>query len=59
VNETRNAEKVRELLKNNKEIKIPKNYLHLCNNKVIVMEYVDGISLINIEYLKEKGFNLK
>ena len=29
-------------------MKIPKNYLHLCNDKVIVMEWVDGVPIMDI-----------
>jgi len=44
----KNAERCREILKDLKKIVIPKNYQEFCGEKVIVMEFVDGIPIMNI-----------
>lgn len=46
--EVENAEKCREMLKDVKDIRVPRNYLDLCNKNVITMEWVDGIPIMDV-----------
>ena len=57
--EVANAEKCKAMLaKDNPLIKIPKNYHSYSDSKIIVMEFIDGIPILDISRLKEEGFNL-
>lgn len=48
--EVRNAERCRVMMnKNHPDILIPKNYLDLCREKVIVMEFVEGVPIMDIK----------
>jgi predicted unusual protein kinase regulating ubiquinone biosynthesis (AarF/ABC1/UbiB family) len=42
----------------NSDIKIPENYLDLCKEKVIVMEFVDGVPIMDVKQLREKNYDL-
>jgi ubiquinone biosynthesis protein len=38
-------------------IKIPKIYDHLCTGKIITMDYLDGVSITDVERLKREGYD--
>lgn len=56
--EVSNAEKIRKLMKNHKNLKIPFNFLELCNRKIIVMEFCQGLPIMDVQELKRQRFNL-
>lgn len=56
--EARNAKKCQELFKENKKIKIPRIYENLSSEKVLVMEYVEGVNIDHTTTLKKEGYNL-
>jgi len=39
-------------------IYVPKNYLNLCNKKIITMEYIEGVPIMDVEELKRQKFDL-
>lgn len=53
VNEGRNAEKVAGLFKNCKWLKVPKIYWEHTSDRVLVMEYVEGGQVDDLQYMKE------
>ncbi|QQE77665.1 AarF/ABC1/UbiB kinase family protein [Alicyclobacillus sp. SO9] len=57
VQEGRNADKVRENLQRDSHVYIPKVYWEYTTQKVLVMEYVEGIKLSNVDKLEEAGYN--
>ena len=57
--ESRNAEKMRDLLKDDPTVYIPDVFLEYTTRKVLTMEYVDGIKLKDMETLRENGFDTK
>jgi len=47
---------------NNKHIKFltcPKVYKEYCTQRILVMDYIDGIKIDNIERLKEEGYDIQ
>lgn len=52
--EALNAEKLRKNLSSLKTTKIPKMYFDYTTSKVLVMDFVSGISAANMEQIKEK-----
>ena len=56
--EVANSERCQQLLKSHTLIKIPKNHLSLCNEKVIVMEFVEGVPIMDVQTLRDEKFNL-
>lgn len=59
INEAENIISFRENNKNINFILCPKTYRKYCTEKIIVMDYLKGIKIDNIEKLKEEGYNLK
>ncbi len=57
--ELRNINKFHDYFKKWKKIGIPRPYVDYSTSKVLVLEYIDGIVLNEIEKVKEKGHNLK
>lgn len=56
--EAANLARFAKLNENVKFIACPKPYQELCNNNVLVMEYIDGISIKDTERLKAAGYDL-
>ncbi len=54
--ELRNIEKFYSYFKDWKDVKIPKPYLEYSGKKVLVMEYIDGIKLTDVEKVKKAGY---
>ncbi len=57
INEASNAEKFKELHKENSKIAVPKIYREATSKRVLTMEWIDGIKLTNIEAVKKLGIN--
>ncbi|MFB6193132.1 MAG: ABC1 kinase family protein [Candidatus Nanohaloarchaea archaeon] len=51
--EARNGERLSENLSDQEGIKIPEMYTDLTTEKVLVMEYIDGVKVSNLEALEE------
>ncbi len=52
---------IAELTRNNKEIRYvgcPKMYIEYTTDKVLVMEYIDGCAIDDVEYLTTNGYDL-
>jgi ubiquinone biosynthesis protein len=49
-----NAERTRNYFKKYKDLYIPKNHVPLSTRRAIVMEYVEGLKINDIEGLKHK-----
>jgi len=49
LNEAANAEKFRNLHKNNQMIAVPKIYKEITSRRVLTMEWIDGTKLTNLE----------
>jgi predicted unusual protein kinase regulating ubiquinone biosynthesis (AarF/ABC1/UbiB family) len=57
INEANNAEKFKELHKENNKIAVPKIYRQATSRRVLTMEWIDGIKLTNIDAVKRLGIN--
>ena len=57
INEANNAEKFKELHKENNKIAVPKIYRNETSRRVLTMEWIDGIKLTNIEAVKKLGID--
>lgn len=57
VEEARFGNELWEAYKDNPQFVIPKTYLELCTNNIIVQEYIGGISGAQLLRLKEQGIN--
>ena len=57
INEANNAEKFKELHKENNKIAVPKIYRQATSRRVLTMEWIDGIKLTNIDAVKKLGIN--
>lgn len=57
LHEADNAEKVREMFKHLKFLKIPKIYRELCSEKVLTMEFCEGRQITDVDYFKENNMN--
>lgn len=55
IHEAEFANELYEAYKGHKNIVIPKTYLELCTNNIIVQDYVDGISVAQIIRMHEQG----
>ncbi|WP_251197419.1 ABC1 kinase family protein [Anaerotardibacter muris] len=58
LNEARNLVRFNELNADVVYVRAPKPYMEYCREEVLVMEYVDGISIRNTEKLLEQGYVL-
>ena len=54
-----NAKRFARNFSNDKTIKIPEIYDEFTTNKILVMEFIDGIELHNVKRIKSKKINLK
>ncbi|CAM9790093.1 unnamed protein product [Chrysoparadoxa australica] len=59
VNEAENAQDFRDNFSNNPWVKVPDVYFNMTTEKVIVMEYVPGIKVNNIEAIEKAGIDRK
>jgi predicted unusual protein kinase regulating ubiquinone biosynthesis (AarF/ABC1/UbiB family) len=59
IQEGRNADKFRKNLKSEEKIYIPKIFWQYTTRKIIMLEYVPGIKITDVDALKEKGHNPK
>lgn len=57
--EVKNALKTKKLFEGNDRIYIPHYYTELCSDRLIVMEYVEGIKVNQAELMKMKGIDTK
>jgi ubiquinone biosynthesis protein len=57
--EASNIEIFRTNFEKDKNIVIPKVYRNYSTKKILVMEFIDGIPLSNIEKIKEKGYDIE
>ena len=57
--EARNLVDFREFAKDYKYMDCPKPYIHLCTEHVVVMDYVEGISVSHPDRLIEAGYSLE
>lgn len=57
--EARNGELLAENLSDEENVKIPEIYTDLTTEKVMVMEYIDGVSIGNTRELEEMGVDVK
>lgn len=53
------ARRIRENFKGSTRVKIPKGYPEYTTNRVLTMEFLEGIPLHDIENIKKKKFNIK
>lgn len=58
IKEANNLQEFAELNKNVVFISCPKPYMEYCTESVLVMEYIDGISIRDTKRLKELGYDL-
>jgi len=54
-----NAKRFARNFSNDKTVKIPEIYDNLTTNKILVMEFIDGIELHNLNQIKNKKIDLK
>ncbi|CUM63719.1 uncharacterized protein PRCAT00001303001 [Priceomyces carsonii] len=64
VHESQNAEHLRDLITHDSSLKgsniyIPRNYRSISTERVLIMEWIDGVPLTDKERLIEDGYNLK
>jgi len=55
--EALNLKRFASNFKNNPNIKVPK--LYMATKRVLIMEYIEGIKISDIDELKKRGYNLK
>lgn len=58
-NEGRNAEKISKQFNNKKNIRIPTIYWEYSTKKVLMMEFIKGTKINEIEEIQQKGYNTK
>src|SRR5699024_8610699 len=59
LNEVKNINLFSENNKNIRFITVPKTYEDYCSKKVIVMDYIDGIKVDQVEKLELEGYDLQ
>ena len=57
--EARNAEKIASQMPEHEYIRIPRIYWEYTSSKVLMMEYVDGLTLSRRQEIVDKGHDLK
>ncbi len=57
--EARYARRFRGMFQGSKEVYIPEVYDDFCSRRLMVMEYIDGIPLSDLEKLKKKKVNIR
>lgn len=58
-NERKNMERFENNFKGNEHIHVPVVYKELSNNRILCMEFIEGIKITDKEKLEEAGFNPK
>lgn len=53
--ESRHIQQFRKIYKHSSKFHVPKVYPELCTERVLVMEYIDGVPINNIEQIKAWG----
>ncbi len=56
-NEIRNANQLRNELKNNKNVLVPKVYANLSSKKVLTLDFVNGVKIDNLSAIKKFKIN--
>ena len=59
INERKNIERFENNFKENEHIHVPVVYKELSNNRILCMEFIEGIKITDKEKLEEEGFNPK
>jgi len=59
INERKNIERFENNFKENEHIHVPVVYKELSNNRILCMEFIEGIKITDKEKLEEAGFNPK
>lgn len=59
INERKNIERFENNFKENEYIHVPVVYKELSNNRILCMEFIEGIKITDKEKLEEAGFNPK
>ncbi len=59
INEGYNIDKFYKNFKNNETVKIPKVYWELTSDKILTMEYIDGVKISEVDNLKNSKLNKK
>lgn len=59
INERKNMERFENNFKENEHIHVPVVYKELSNNRILCMEFIEGIKITDKEKLEEAGFNPK
>lgn len=59
INEANNAEKIKKLLKENKNVVIPNIFWEYTTKKIIVMSFEEGRPITNMKYIKENNINIQ
>lgn len=55
--EGRNADRFRKMFLDSEEVKIPKVYWEFTSVRVLVLEYIDGVKISNLDMLEVKGYD--
>lgn len=58
-NEANNCRLCKKMFADNDHIKVPKVYEQYSSDKVIVMEFIEGINIDDVETLKKEKYNLR
>ncbi|EAS05302.2 ABC1 family protein (macronuclear) [Tetrahymena thermophila SB210] len=59
LDEVKNSERARQILKDKPNIYVPINHFGLCNSKIITMEFIDGFPIMDVPTLKREKFDMK
>lgn len=59
INERKNIERFENNFKENEHIHVPVVYKELSNNRILCMEFIEGIKITDKEKIKKTGFNPK
>ena len=57
IQEAQNIEKVADILKQHKYVKVPKVFWKFCSDRILTMEYCEGVRIDNLEFMKTNGIN--
>jgi len=57
--EAQNAEKTKEMFQNNPNIRVPDIHYEYSSDRVLIMDYVEGIAVSKVKEIQEMGINLK
>jgi aarF domain-containing kinase len=58
-NEGRNADKLRNMLKNDERVVIPKIFWEYTTNKILVMSFEEGKPITNMNHIKQNNISIK